>query len=63
MERIYQIRMRRIRLTTLRDQAEAYAYGLSDITIQDYNTLIKTALNPIFGHTTLKESYILRFWL
>lgn len=50
-------RMRRILLTTLRDQAEAYAYGLPDITIRDYNSL-KAALNQRFGHTALKDSYI-----
>lgn len=52
-----QQRMRRILLTTLRDQAEAYAYGLPENTLQDYNSL-KTALNQRFGHTALKESYI-----
>ena len=50
-------RMRCILLTTLRDQAEAYAYGLPEGTLQDYNSL-KNALNQRFGHTALKESYI-----
>lgn len=50
-------RMRRILLTALRDQAEAYAYGLPETFLQDYNSL-KNALNQRFGHTALKDSYI-----
>lgn len=50
-------RMRRILLTALRDQAEAYAYGLPETILQDYNSL-KNALNQRFGHTALKDSYI-----
>ena len=50
-------RTRRILLTTLRDQAEAYAYGLPETILQDYRAL-KNALNERFGHTALKESYI-----
>lgn len=49
--------MRRILLTTLRDQAEAYAYGLPDITIQDYNSLY-AELNQRFVHTAIKDNYI-----
>jgi hypothetical protein len=49
--------MRCILLTTVRDQTEAYAYGLPENTLQDYNSL-KNALNQKFGHTALKESYI-----
>ena len=50
-------RMRRVLLTTLRDQAETYAYGLPENTLSDYK-LLKDALNQRFGHTALKESYI-----
>ena len=49
--------MRRILLTALRDQAEAYAYGLPETILQDYNSL-KNAINQRFGHTALKDSYI-----
>lgn len=50
-------RMTRIFLTTLRDQAEAFAYGLPENTVGNYQ-LLKGALNQRFGHTALKESYI-----
>lgn len=50
-------RMARILLTTLRDQAEAFAYGLPENTVGNYQ-LLKGALNQRFGHTALKESYI-----
>lgn len=49
--------MTRILLTTLRDQAEAFAYGLPENTVGNYQ-LLKGALNQRFGHIALKESYI-----
>lgn len=50
-------RMRCVLLTTLRGQAETYAYGLSDVVLADY-LLLKNALDQRFGHTALKESYM-----
>ena len=50
-------RMRSVLLTTLRGQAETYAYGLPENVLGDYQSL-KNALNQRFGHTALKESYI-----
>lgn len=49
--------MMHILLTTLRDHAEAFAYGLHVNTAGNYQ-LLKGALNQRFGHTALKESYI-----
>ena len=50
-------RMIAVLLTTLRGQAETYAYGLPENVLGDYQSL-KDALNQRFGHTALKESYI-----
>ena len=44
-------------LTTLRGQAETYAYGLPESILHDYGSLSR-ALNERFGHTALKESYL-----
>lgn len=44
--------MRRILLTTSREQTEAYAHGLPNNTLQDYNSL-KNVLNQKFGHKDL----------
>lgn len=44
--------MRRILLTTSREQTEAYAHGLPNNTLQDYNSL-KNVLNQKFGHNDL----------
>lgn len=43
-----------ILLTTLRDQAEVFAYGLPENTVGNYQ-LLKGALNQRFGHTALRR--------
>ena len=48
---------RSVLLTTLRGQAETYAYGLPESILHDYGSLSR-ALNERFGHTALKESYL-----
>lgn len=48
---------RRVLITTFRGQAEAFAYGLPDSILQDYNQL-KLQMDTRFGHTAMKESYI-----
>lgn len=50
-------RKRGVLLTTLRGQAETYAYGLPDNTMGNYQHLTE-ALNQRFGYTALKDSYI-----
>lgn len=49
-------RKRGVLLTTLRDQAETYAYGLSENTMGNYQHLTE-ALNQRFKYTALKDSY------
>ncbi|XP_062616013.1 uncharacterized protein LOC134277706 [Saccostrea cucullata] len=48
---------RRVLITTFRGQAEAFAYGLPDNIIGNYNQL-KLQMDNRFGHTAMKESYI-----
>ena len=50
-------RRRRILITTFRGQAEAFAYGLPDSILQDYNQL-KLQMDNRFGYTAMKETYI-----
>lgn len=50
-------RKRGVLLTTLRGQAETYAYGLPDNIMGNYQHLTE-ALNQRFGYTALKDSYI-----
>ena len=50
-------RKRRVFFTVLRDQAETYAYGLSDVERNDWD-LLTAAMNNRFGHHAMKESYI-----
>lgn len=47
----------RVLVTTFRGQAEAFANGLPDSIVQDFNQL-KLQMDTRFGHTAMKESYI-----
>lgn len=49
---------RRVLISTFRGQAEAFAYGLPDGILQDYDQL-KLQRDTRFGHTAMKESYII----
>ena len=48
---------RRILLSTLRGQAETYAYGLALVYQRSYDRL-KQKMDERFGHTAMKEKYI-----
>ncbi|CAC5419544.1 unnamed protein product [Mytilus coruscus] len=48
---------RRVLLSTLRGQAEAYVYGIQLIIKRDYNRL-KQKTEERFGHTAMKERYL-----
>ncbi|CAC5386204.1 unnamed protein product [Mytilus coruscus] len=48
---------RRVLLSTLRGQAETYAYGMPLIIQRDYNRL-KQKMEERFGHTAMKERYV-----
>lgn len=48
---------RRVLLSTLRGQAETYAYGMPLVIQRDYNRL-KQKMEERFGHTAMKERYV-----
>ena len=48
---------RRVLLSTLRGQAETFAYGLPFVFQRDYNRL-KQKMEEKFGHTAMKERYM-----
>ena len=48
---------RRVLLSTLRGQAETYAYGIPLVIQRDYNRL-KEKMGERFGHTAMKERYV-----
>ncbi|CAC5417178.1 unnamed protein product [Mytilus coruscus] len=48
---------RRVLLSSLSGQAEAYAYGMPVIIQRDYNRL-KRKMEERFGHTAMKERYV-----
>ncbi|CAG2223484.1 unnamed protein product [Mytilus edulis] len=48
---------RRVLLSTLRGQAETFAYGMPVIMQRDYNRL-KRKMEERFGHTAMKERYV-----
>lgn len=50
-------RSRRVLFSTLRGQAESYAYGMPIAVQEDYEQL-KEKLNQRFGHSAMKERYL-----
>lgn len=48
---------RRVLLSTLRGQAETYAYGMPLVIQRDYNRL-KQKMEERFGHSAMKERYV-----
>jgi hypothetical protein len=48
---------RRVLLSTLRGQAETYAYGMPLVIQRDYNRL-KQKIEERFGHSAMKERYV-----
>ena len=52
-----QEKSRRVLLSTLRGQAETFAYGLPFVFQRDYNRL-KQKIEERFGHTAMKERYM-----
>jgi hypothetical protein len=52
-----QEKSRRVLLSTLRGQAETFAYGLPFVFQCDYNRL-KQKMEERFGHTAMKERYM-----
>lgn len=50
-------RSRRVLFSTLRGQAESYAYGMPIAVQKDYEQL-KEKLNQRFGHSAMKERYL-----
>ena len=47
----------RMLITTLRGQAETFAYGLTEDVLSDYE-MFKQHMDDRFGHKAMKESYI-----
>ena len=47
----------RVLITTLRGQAETFAYGLTEDVLSDYE-MFKQHMDDRFGHKAMKESYI-----